>query len=44
MDTTKDSNGSSALFIRIGQATVEVQAGFDHNLLAEVAKVLVTLC
>jgi hypothetical protein len=44
MDTGEDSNGSSALSIRIGHATVEVRTGFDRNLLAEVAKVLVTLC
>lgn len=39
-----DHVASSALLIKVGQASIEVEPGFDPALLAAVVRTLATLC
>lgn len=34
----------SALLVRVGQAAVEVKAGFNHQAFSDVVRILVSLC
>lgn len=40
----RSTESESGLFIRVGQATIEVKPGFDQALLADVVRTLAGLC
>jgi len=40
----RPTESESGLFIRVGQATLEVKPGFDQALLADVVRTLAGLC